>query len=109
MALDRRAAALDDGRRFPLGSAPALKALFEAAGLRQVETGAVEIETRFADFDDYWAPFLRGTGPAPAFVAALEPSARDDLRERLRRRLLPAADGGLHLRARAWSVRGVSA
>jgi hypothetical protein len=29
-----------------------------------VDTGAVEIETRFAGFDDYWEPFLRGTGPA---------------------------------------------
>jgi len=107
-ALDSRAAALDEGRRFPLCSAPALKALFEAAGLKQVDTGAVEIETRFADFDDYWAPFLNGTGPAPAFVAALEPSARDDLRERLRRRLPAAAGGDIPLRARAWSVRGVT-
>lgn len=108
-AVDPRAAALDEGRRFPLCSAPALHALFETAGLTRVDTGAIEIETRFADFDDYWEPFLRGTGPAPAFVASLEPAARDDVRERLRRRLRPAADGSLALRARAWSVRGVSA
>jgi len=108
VAVDSRAAALDEGRRFPLCSGPALQALFDAAGLTQVDTGAVEIETRFAGFDDYWEPFLRGTGPAPAFVASLEPQARDELRERLRRRLRPGADGGIHLRARAWSVRGVS-
>ena len=108
-AVDGRAAALDEGRRFPLCSPAALSALFDAAGLTQVETGAVEIETRFADFDDYWEPFLRGTGPAPAFVASLEPAARDDLRERLRRRLQPDAGGRISLRARAWSVRGVSA
>jgi SAM-dependent methyltransferase len=109
VAVDSRAAALDEGRRFPLCSAPALRALFDAAGLTQVESGAVEIETRFAGFDDYWEPFLRGTGPAPAFVASLDPPARDELRERLRRRLRPAADAEIHLRARAWSVRGVSA
>jgi len=109
VAVDSRAAALDEGRRFPLCSAPALQALFEAAGLTHVDTGAVEIETRFAGFDDYWAPFLRGTGPAPALVASLDPPARDELRERLRLRLQPGVDGAIHLRARAWSVRGVSA
>ena len=109
VAVDSRGAALDEGRRFPLCSTTALQALFDAAGLTQVETGAVEIETRFAGFDDYWEPFLRGTGPAPAFVASLEPPARDALRERLRRRLRPGADGGIQLRARAWSVRGISA
>jgi SAM-dependent methyltransferase len=109
MALDSRAAALDEGRRFPLCSPGSLQTLFNAAGLAQVDTGAIEIETRFADFDDYWEPFLRGTGPAPAFVASLEPPARDELRERLRRRLRAAAGAAIPLRARAWSVRGVSA
>ena len=87
----------------------ALRALFEAAGLAQVDTGAVETEARFAGFNDYWEPFLRGTGPAPAFVASLEPAARDVLRERLRRRLPGASRGEIRLRARAWSVRGISA
>ena len=108
-AVDAGAAAFDEGRRFPLCSPAALRTLFEASGLTQVDTGAVEIETRFADFDDYWEPFLRGTGPAPAFVAALAPPARHDLRERLRRRLQPAGSGEIRLRARAWSVRGVRA
>jgi len=107
VTLDPRAAALDEGRRFPLCAAPALRTLCEAAGLTQVDTGAVEIETRFADFDDYWEPFLRGTGPAPAFVASLDGPARDDLRERLRRRLRGGSSGEIRLRARAWSVRGI--
>ena len=109
VAMDARAASLDEGRRFPLCSAPALHAVFEGLGLTQVDSGAIEIDTRFADFDDYWEPFLHGTGPAPAFVASLEPPARDDLRERLRRRLQPVGGGEIRLRARAWSVRGVSA
>jgi SAM-dependent methyltransferase len=108
-AVDSRAAALDEGRRFDLCSPHALRTLFEGAGLMDVDTGSIDIETRFAGFEDYWEPFLRGTGPAPAFVASLEPPAREDLRERLRRRLREAADGALVLRARAWSVRGVSA
>jgi SAM-dependent methyltransferase len=108
-AIDGRAAALDEGRRFPLCAPPALRALFEGTGLTRVDGGAIEIETRFADFDDYWQPFLRGTGPAPAFVASLDPPAREKLRDALRRRLQSETHKEIRLRARAWSMRGVSA
>ncbi len=105
-ALDPRAEALDEGRRFPLCREPALAALFGEAGFAGVETGAVEIETPFATFEDYWAPFLRGTGPAPGYVAGLDGPERDALRERLADRLRPGADGAIRLRARAWAVKG---
>ena len=49
-ALDPRAASLDEGRRFPLCSEPALDSLFRGAGLARVETHAVEIETNFTAF-----------------------------------------------------------
>ena len=108
VASDPRAAALDEGRRFPLCRRSALVSLFRAAGLAQVETDLLDIPTDFADFDDYWTPFLRGTGPAPSYVASLDPPSRELLRERLRRRLHPGSDGRIHLRARAWAVRGLS-
>jgi SAM-dependent methyltransferase len=108
-AIDPRAAALDEGRRFPLCSGGALRRLFEGAGLTDVDTGGLQVETPFAGFDDFWDPFLRGTGPAPAFVASLEPAARDHLAERLRRRLQPSGGGEIRLRARAWCVRALSA
>jgi hypothetical protein len=81
---------------------------FRAAGLTQVETHALEIPTDFATFDDYWTPFLRGTGPAPSYVASLDPPARELLRERLRRRLPAGSNGRIQLQARAWAVRGSS-
>ena len=34
-----------------------------------------DIPTRFADFDDYWQPFLGGTGPASGFVLSLDEGA----------------------------------
>ena len=108
VTLDPRAAPLDEGRRFPLCRAPALDALFRAAGFVQVATGALEIATDFANFDDYWTPFLRGTGPAPAYVASLDPASRESLRERLRQRLHAENDERIRLRARAWAVRGLS-
>ena len=107
-ALDPRAAALDEGRRFPLCREPALEALFRAAGLAQVETGSLELPTEFEDFSDYWAPFLRGTGPAPGYVASLDTPHRELLRERLSRRLQSGSDSRIRLRARSWAVRGIS-
>ena len=107
-ASDPRAAALDEGRRFPLCRTRPLASLFRAGGLAQVETGSLEIPTDFATFDDYWTPFLRGTGPAPSYVASLDPLGHELLRERLRRRLQGECNGRIQLRARAWAVRGVS-
>jgi SAM-dependent methyltransferase len=109
VASDARAAVLNEGTRFPICRPPALASLFQAAGLTQVETGRLEIPTNFDGFDDYWTPFLRGTGPAPSYVASLDPPSRELLRERLRRRLCPEGYGRIQLRARAWAVRGVSA
>ena len=87
VAFDPRASALDEGRRFPLCRTAALASLFRAGGLARVETDALEIPTDFASFDGSWTPFLSGTGPAPSYVASLDPSSREFLKERLRRRL----------------------
>ena len=108
VAVDPRAIALHEGKRFPLCEAPALASLFRSGGLTGVETRALEIPTDFTTFDDYWVPFLRGTGPAPGYVAALDPDRRDLLRARLERRLPTGSDGRISLRARAWAVRGVA-
>lgn len=107
-ALDSRAAALDEGKRFPLCRAAALDSLLRTTGFAQVKTHAVDILTHFTTFEDYWTPFLRGTGPAPSYVASLDLSGRDALRERLRRRLGTGGDKGVQLRARAWAVCGVA-
>ena len=105
-ALDPRAADLDEGARFPLCEPQALQQLFRSGGLREVEVAGIEISTRFADFDDYWQPFLGGQGPAPAYAKSLESPARDRLRESLRQRLPAGRDGTIGLVARAWAVRG---
>lgn len=105
--LDPAAAALDEGRRFPALCAPErLQPLFADAGLSGVELRAIEIETPFKDFDDYWLPFLGGQGPAPGYAMSLIEEDRDRLRERIREALPVRADGGIALQARAWAVRG---
>lgn len=108
VASDPGAGVLDEGTRFPLCREPALGSLWREAGLEHVETRALEISTVFASFEDYWDPFLRGTGPAPSYVASLDHDRRVALRERLRRRLHTGNDGTVRLRARAWAVRGVA-
>jgi hypothetical protein len=40
-----------------------LRALFRGAGLSDVEVQAIDVPTPFADFDDYWTPFLGGRLP----------------------------------------------
>lgn len=105
-ALDRAAADLDEGVRFPVCRPAALERLFAGSGLQHVEVTGLEVATRFKDFDDYWRPFLGGQGPGPAYVVSLDEPARERLCERLRERLPRAADGSIPLVARAWAVRG---
>ncbi|MGH9277907.1 MAG: class I SAM-dependent methyltransferase [Acidimicrobiales bacterium] len=108
-ALDPAAAALDESVRFSRCRPDWLEALWRDAGLADVETRAIDVPTRFRDFDDYWAPFLGGQGPAPAYAMSLDEAARTRLRERIRERLPVAADGSISLVARAWAVRSQAA
>jgi SAM-dependent methyltransferase len=105
VALDPSAASLDEGRRFPICTPQALERLWDRGRLTGVESTGLEVATPFPDFEDYWRPFLGGQGPAPAYVASLEPGRRDRLRERLRDRLV-AGSGPIVLRGRSWAVRG---
>ena len=107
VALDPGASALDEGRRFPLCTGPALVGLFESGGLGAVEARAIDVPAVFRDFDDYWEPFLSGEGPAPGYCASLGEDQRAALRESLRRALPAAPDGTIVLTARAWAARGV--
>ncbi|MEJ3748437.1 class I SAM-dependent methyltransferase [Actinomycetes bacterium KLBMP 9797] len=106
-ALDPAAADLDEGFRFPLCQPLALREVWRGAGLRDVTLRAIEVPTVFADFDDYWTPFLGGQGPAPGYVASLTDEHRDALRELLRTHLPADADGTIPLTAKAWAVHGV--
>jgi SAM-dependent methyltransferase len=80
-----------------------LAALFEAAGLDDVEGHPLHVRLRHASFDDWWQPFTLGVGPAGSYVAALDAGAGAELRERCR---LLLADAPFTLTARAWAVRG---
>jgi hypothetical protein len=106
VALDPAAATLHEGARFPLCRPEVLRALFTQAGLERVRGGAVTVATEFARFDDYWHPLLGGTGPVPAYVAALTADRRDALAAALRKALPVEPSGSIALQARAWAVAG---
>jgi len=107
--LDESAEALDEGVRFPICRRDAMETLFQSCALTNVCCEAIEIPTVFADFADYWQPFLGQTGPAPSYVASLNDDARNKLAQALEATLKSESDGSIALTARAWAVRGVVA
>ncbi|MEU6765034.1 class I SAM-dependent methyltransferase [Streptomyces sp. NPDC046853] len=105
-SVDPAAAELDERRRFPVCDPERLRSMWTDAGLVDVDVVPLEVVTAFTGFADLWEPFLAGQGPAPGYVAALTPSARDRLRDTLRATVPTRPDGAIELTARAWAVRG---
>jgi SAM-dependent methyltransferase len=99
------AAQQHQSERFPLCEPQALAAALANAGLGDVQGAALEITMRFADFDDYWQPFLGGQGPAPAHAMRLDEATRERVRKRLLDTLPRQPDGSIELPARAWAAR----
>jgi SAM-dependent methyltransferase len=107
IALDPAATAHDQGRQFPICQPEPLTGLFRDAGLGSIEVHAIEVPTKFHDFDDYWLPhLLGGSGVAQRYVTTLGETHRTALRDQLETTLPIAADGSILLTARAWAVRG---
>jgi len=105
VALDPAAAPLDEAVRFPLCQPDPLRKAFEEVGLAVQEIRPIDAPTLFADFNDYWQPFLGGVGPAPGYVAGLNQELRAKLEAALQASLPIQSDGTIPLIARAWAVR----
>ncbi|MBA3824086.1 MAG: methyltransferase domain-containing protein [Ktedonobacterales bacterium] len=80
--------------------------LWQEAGLVDIQTTSIHLPMVFADFADFWTPFLGGQGTAPEYYQALPETMRIHLRETLHAALPLRADGSLHLAARAWAIQG---
>jgi SAM-dependent methyltransferase len=98
--------ALDQAERFPLCQPEPLETLFRDAGLTSISVRSIDIPTVFRDFDDYWTPFLGKQGAAPTYLASLNETDREQIRDALKARLVPNADGTIAMIARAWAVQG---
>jgi SAM-dependent methyltransferase len=82
-----------------------LAVLFEAAGLREIESSVLDSSLEHETFDEWWEPFTGGVGPAGSFVAHLDPDRQAALRERCRALLPPAP---FTIQARAWAAYGLA-
>jgi ubiquinone/menaquinone biosynthesis C-methylase UbiE len=108
-ALDEAAAEARDrtmGR--PIYAPGALARLWADAGLTDIDQRSLMIRMDFADFGDYWAPYVSGEGALGAYVASLDDARRDHLERRLRSGYLTGRpDGERSFVAVALSCRGV--
>jgi SAM-dependent methyltransferase len=95
----------DDRERFG-GSPGQLAELWGRVGLRDVESGALEVEAPYRDVDELWDSFLGGAGPIGVHATALDDDAQAAVREALHR-AVGSPDGPFSLPARAWYAKGV--
>ena len=82
-----------------------MHALWQAAGLSEVQTRAIEVERTYASFDDYWR-IVQGGPSVGATLASMAAGDVDKLKAQLRNSLPTAADGSITLSARAHAVKG---
>jgi hypothetical protein len=81
-----------------------LAQLFGDAGLREIREDKLSISVTHPSFEEWWAPYTMGVGPAGAYVAGLDAASQETLRERCRARLPPPP---FAVSASAWSARGL--
>ena len=99
------AAEFDEGKNMRYATPEELTALWETVDLAEVASGELSVTVQYEDFDDLWAPFPTGLGPAGALCASLDPEQQEALRAALSRRL-GDPDGPFELSARAWYAVG---
>jgi len=103
--LDLMADVMHEGKRFADCNKPAMKQMFQEAGLQEITLKAIEIEQHFPDFEQFWSPFRGGQDPAPTYLMSRKEEEQEALRELVKARLPIAADGSIKLRARAWAIK----
>jgi ubiquinone/menaquinone biosynthesis C-methylase UbiE len=105
LALDP--AAPDEARVMSYTDPESLRELWLQSGLSDVQTAPLVVEVEYAGFEDYWQPFLTGTGPGGAYCASLDAHRQAALREECFWRL-GTPNTRFTLAARAWAVRGAA-
>jgi SAM-dependent methyltransferase len=98
---------LDPGARDESGLVGAnrgdLSRLLTAAGLDDVTETELTVRREHPTFEDWWAPFASGVGPAGRYVAGLDPERRARLCDRCRELY---GEPPFTLAAVAWAARG---
>jgi SAM-dependent methyltransferase len=100
-----QAAQADEGKNMNYSTEEDLTGLWRQVGLEDVAGGELWVTVAYDDFDDLWAPFTSGIGPAGAFGESLDPERQKALRGAMSRRL-GDPEGAFELSARAWYAVG---
>ena len=79
--------------------------LFRAAGLDDVKQSSLSVGVDFESFEEWWAPYELGVGPAGAYVAQLDDAGREELRELCRAHMPPPP---FTVTGKAWAARGAA-
>jgi SAM-dependent methyltransferase len=90
----------------PGGAAGQLYALFEEAGLIDVEGTELAVTVTHPTFEEWWEPYLHSVGPVGEVLAALDAAGLERLRAACRERLGP---GPFEITAVAFAARGRAA
>jgi SAM-dependent methyltransferase len=91
----------------PVAIPGGLSGFFREAGLVAVEEQSLTIRMEYANFEDYWQPFLGGQGPVGTYFANLGPHLKAQIKEAVRDAYCSGSpDGPRSLTASAWAVKG---
>ncbi len=82
-----------------------LAGLWQSGRFADVDVSPIVVDASYEDFEDLWAPFPTGVGPAGAYAASLGGEAQEQLRDEFARRL-GSPEGAFTLSARAWCAVG---
>lgn len=95
----------DEARTLRFGAPGEIAELFDGVGIVDVVESRLTVESTYADFDELWAGFLAGIGPAGAFCVALDDDRREILRSEIFDRI-GAPAGSFTLSATALCASG---
>jgi SAM-dependent methyltransferase len=104
VALDPAGADRDEGRKMRFATPEELRELWSSR-LHDVTITEAVVSAGYDGFEDLWAPFEQGIGPAGTYVAELQDRA--PLKAEFRRRL-DVGDAPFTLTARAWIAVGTT-
>jgi len=94
----------------PLAKLDPLVALWQEAGLADIEVASLPSRMNYASFADYWEPLTGGQGPVGAYIDALAPEMLKRIRDAVHRAYLSGdEDGPRSMTATAWAVSGIKA
>ena len=82
-----------------------LGAIFHDAGLREIREFSLAVSAAFDSFDDWWAGYTYGIGPAGDYVARLDDERREALRAACKEQM---PSGSFAIVAECWCATGVA-